>query len=132
MHRADREAGKRVRHDAAIGALGKAPDAEIELDVGPVEPRVAAAKPPAQMPLLVSGPCFRNTYCMPATQLLHRAVGDVVEGDRLGAAERQADIEMVLQLGADRRACRAPPGCRIAAACSPGPSPDSCNSCGEP
>src|SRR5205814_9481009 len=44
MDGADRKAGKRVRHGADPVALGKAPDAEIELNVRPFKTRIAAGE----------------------------------------------------------------------------------------
>ena len=103
VHRADREAGKRMRHGAHAVAVGKAPDAEIELDIGAVESRVAARETAGANAVAGQRPFLEQHVLHTRDQLFDRAVGDVVQGHRLGAAERQPHIEMVLQIGADRR-----------------------------
>ena len=92
-----------MRHGAHAVAVGKAPDAEIELDVGAVKPGVAARET-AGADAVAGQRSFLEQHVLHAgVQFFNRAVGDVVQGHRLGAAERQPNIEMVLQIGADRR-----------------------------
>src|SRR5205807_8662022 len=94
---------KRVRHGADAVALGKAPDAEIELKVRPFETWVAAGEGAGADAAAGQRSALEKHVLHPGEELADRAVGDVVERDRLGASERQPDIEMILQIGADPR-----------------------------
>ena len=103
MHRADRKAGKRVWYRAHAIAVGKAPDAKIELNVGSFEPRIAARETAGADAVAGQWSFLEEHVLHAGQQLLHRAIGDVIQGDRLRAAEGQPDIEMVLEIGANRR-----------------------------
>src|SRR5438067_9652745 len=101
MHGADREAGERVRHGPDAVALGKAPDAEIELQVRALEPRIAAREPAGADAVAGQRSALEEDILHAGEELADRAVRDVVHRDRLCAAERQPHIKMILQIGAD-------------------------------
>ena len=52
---------------------------------------------------IVSGPVRYSSHSSPISSLCAEAVGAVVQGDRLAAAIDRADLEVILQVGADAR-----------------------------
>src|SRR5215472_14342480 len=102
MHRTDAEAGKRVRNNTLAVATGKAPSAEIELDVRAVEALVAARKAAGADTIAGERSGMEQHVLDPGYCTPHQVVADIIERDRPGAAIGQADIEMVLQLATHR------------------------------
>src|SRR5262249_46007246 len=98
MHRADAEAGKRVRDDTLAVAPGKTPSTEIELDVGAFEALVAACKAPGADAVAGERPGMEQHVLDPGYCTPHQVVADIIERDRPGAAIGEADVKMVLQL----------------------------------
>jgi hypothetical protein len=69
--------------------------------VWPLETRVAAGEGASADAAAGQRPAFEKHVLHPGEKLADRAVGDIVERDRLCAAEGEADVEMVLQIAAD-------------------------------
>src|SRR6516164_8271506 len=100
MHRADRETREWMGVDAFAGALGKAPQAEIELDVGAFEPLVAARETAGADPVGRQRSGSKQHVLQTCRYFSQRVIGNVVQGNRLGAAKSQTDVKMILQIGA--------------------------------
>src|SRR5215470_3596057 len=100
MHRTDAEAGKRVRNNTLAVATGKAPSAEIELDVGAFEALVTARKAAGADAVAGRRPGMEQHVLDPGHCTPHQVVADIIERDRPGAAIGEADIKMILQFAA--------------------------------
>ncbi len=103
MHRTDREARKRVRPDAIAVTTEDAPNENVELQVGPIEPRIAARESAGVKPVSGQRPAPRCDVAQPRPDLPRQTGVQIVQSDGLAAAIGAVGVEVIVQVGANLR-----------------------------
>ena len=103
MHGAERETRKRMRHDTVLRAFQRAPFQQIDLQIRPFQARIGAGEQAGVDAVARHGAGAEQRVADAGDYLPGPAVFQIVQRNCPRAAPAHVGIEMIVQVGPDRR-----------------------------